>query len=66
MSPLGQDEQPYLGEMKTAGSPFPHFADSFRRQLEQVRMDKGRAMERLIEMVQIEMALERILEGGRD
>ena len=41
----------------------PDFPHSFRGLLEQVRMDKRRAMDQMIEMVQTEMALERILEG---
>ncbi|KKM92743.1 hypothetical protein LCGC14_1215390 [marine sediment metagenome] len=41
----------------------PEFSISFRTMLERVRADKRRAIDQMIEMVQTEMALERILEG---
>jgi len=60
-----QDEKKAYGDMDSGSlrGLMPDFSHSFRSLLEQVREDKRRAMDQMIEMVQTEMALERILEG---
>ena len=55
----GPDEQ--MGMSPNLAGFIPNFSHSFRSLLEQVRADKRRAMEQMINMVQTEMALERIL-----
>ena len=59
-----QDEEKAYGDMDSGSLQglMPDFPRSFRSLLEQVRRDKRRAMDQMVEMVQTEMALEHILE----